>query len=528
MTRARTVALVVAVLVIAANLRPAVVGVSPLVAQIRGDLGINSSVAGLLTALPVLCFGLLAPFAARWTRRWGLEATLLAALVVLVAGILVRLVPALAALLAGSVLVGAAIAVGNTLMPAVVKRDFPHRTGPMTGAYSMAISGGGAIAAAVMVPIEQATGWGWRPSLALWAAFAAVGIVLWLPWVVTAHRNRADAVPTPRVSGLWGSALAWQVTLFMGLQSLQFYALTAWVPTLFVDHGVAPSRAGLLLSLAGLVSLGTAYLTPVLAARRRTQYHLVAGVVGVWAVGYAGLLLAPVALAPLWMVLVGLGQGAGISLGLTLITLRSPDSAHTSQLSGMAQGVGYVIAAFGPLGLGALHDASHGWSVPMIVLIVFLVPLTAVGLGAARDRHVGVGGPRRTEPVDAAPEGGAAGDERGRPDLGRQDEHDGWLRGHVRRPDGSAVAHATVTLVDEHGHEVDRADTDPDGAYLLHAPPGAAVLICAAADHSPAARRTSAGRATDVELRPRAGVGSSTPRPRAGSPEYRAETSTVD
>lgn len=397
-SRLRTALLVVAVLLIALNLRPAVVAVSPLVAQIRADLGISSAVAGLVTTLPVLCFGLLAPVAGRLARRVGLETTLLVALLVLTAGIVVRLAPSLVALLAGSLLAGVAIAIGNTLMPVVVKRDFPHRTGAMTGAYSTMISAGGALSAAVMVPIEQATGLGWRPALALWAIGAGLAIVLWTPWVLRARRAAAAApatAPAAPVRGLWGSPLAWQVTLLMGLQSLQFYAFTAWAPTLFVERGRTPAEAGLLLSLTGLASLVTSAFTPVLATRRPTQFHLVAALVGLWVVGYVGLLLAPDGTAALWMVLIGLGQGVGISLGLTLITLRSPDAAHTSELSGMAQGVGYVVAAAGPFALGAIRDATGGWTWPVVTLLVLLVPLTIAGLGAARDRHVGVPAPDR-------------------------------------------------------------------------------------------------------------------------------------
>ncbi|MEJ2867173.1 MFS transporter [Actinomycetospora sp. OC33-EN08] len=391
-SRTRSILLALAVLLIALNLRPAVVAVSPLVAQIRADLGISSAVAGLVTTLPVLCFGLLAPVAGRLARRIGLETTLWAALLVLTAGMLVRLVPTLPPLLLGSLLVGVAIAIGNTLMPVVVKRDFPHRTGAMTGAYSTMISAGGALSAAVMVPIEQATGLGWRPALALWAIGAVLAVAAWSPWVLRARRAAAAAPAAPRpapVRGLWGSPLAWQVTLLMGLQSLQFYSFTAWAPTLFVERGRTPAEAGLLLSVTGLASLVTSALTPVLATRRPTQFHLVGLLVALWVVGYLGLLLAPDGSAPVWMVLIGLGQGVGISLGLTLITLRSPDAAHTSELSGMAQGVGYVVAAAGPFALGAVRDATGGWTWPVVTLLVLLVPLALAGFGAARDRHVG-------------------------------------------------------------------------------------------------------------------------------------------
>ncbi len=531
MSRFRTAALVVAVLLIALNLRPAVVAVSPLLAQIRADLGIGGAVAGLITTLPVLCFGLLAPFAGRLARRIGLETALFGALLVLTAGILVRLVPSLATLLVGSVLAGIAIAIGNTLMPVVVKRDFRHRTGVMTGAYSTMISGGGALAAAVTVPVEHASGFGWRPTLGLWAVLVAVSIGLWAPWVVRARRRAAAAPPsTPvvPVRGLWRNPLAWQVTLVMGLQSLQFYALTAWAPTIFVDQGRSATEAGLLLSLAGVCSLVTSAITPVLAARSRTQYHLVVLLVTLWVVGYVGLLLAPGSLAPLWMVLIGLGQGVGISLGLTLITLRSPDAAHTSELSGMAQGVGYVLAAAGPLALGAIHDATGSWTAPIITLLVLLVPLAAAGAGAARNRYVagttpppppprGSDGPflssdertaPSTYPAGSLPRGSdgpfLSSDERTAPLTHAQDAPAvrSTLRGVVRAAGGRALAGATVTLVDDDGRQLGTTSTDDDGGYGLAVPPTPCLLVCAAPEHAPVARRAAPGR-IDVELAPR-------------------------
>ena len=386
------VVLALSLLVVAANLRPAVVGVAPLVGEIRADLGISGAVAGLLTTLPVLCFGLLAPVTPALSRRLGVEFLLLLALVALVAGIALRLVPVVGVLLLGSLLVGAAIAVGNVSMPALVKRDFPHRTGAMTGAYSMVLSGGGALAAAATVPIQRALGSGWAPALASWGLLALVALVLWAPQVVRARRAGPLPPPTgPGAAGVWRDPLAWRVTLFMGLQSLHYYALTAWVPTLFVDAGRTPAQAGLLLSLAGLVGLVASLVAPVVATRRRSQSGLVAGMCALYAVGYGGLLLAPSAGAVVWMVVLGLVQGANIALGLLLITLRARDAEQAGELSAMAQGVGYVLAASGPFGLGALHDATGSWTVPLLVMLVLVVPVALAGLGAGRDRHVGDG-----------------------------------------------------------------------------------------------------------------------------------------
>ena len=381
--------LVVAVLVLALNLRPAVVAVAPLIDEIRTDLGISSSVTSLLTTLPLVCFGLGALGAARLSRRLGPETVLLGALVLLAGGIVLRLVPGAAALLGGTLLAGAAIALGNVLVPALIKRDFTGRAlGRMLGAETVMISAGGAVSAAVTVPLERAFGLSWRPTLALWAIPVVVAVALWVPGTLRARRRPSAAGPDrPPSRAPWRSPLAWQVTLLMGLQSLHFYAVTTWAPTVFVDRGFTPVQGGLLLALAGAVSLPANYLTPVLAARRPTQHHLVVALVVLLAAGYVGVLLAP-GLAVAWMALIGLGQGVGLSLGHTLITLRSRHADGTSELSGMAQGVGYCLAAAGPIGLGGLRDASGGWTLPFLVLLLALVPLAVAGLGASRDRTV--------------------------------------------------------------------------------------------------------------------------------------------
>ena len=283
--------------------------------------------------------------------------------------------------------------------------------------------------------------------------------------------------------------------MVMGLQSLQFYSFVAWVPTLFVDQGRSPAEAGLLLSLSGVSSLATSAITPVIATRRSTQFHVVAALIVLWVVGYVGLLIDAGTLAPLWMVLIGLGQGVGISLGLTLITLRSPDAAHTSELSGMAQGVGYVIAAIGPFALGAIHDLSGGWTWPVITLIVLLVPLGLAGLGAARNRYVGGTGNGTVLTSDVREEPLA------HPDDARPDERPG-LVGQVRSADGRPLEGATVTLVDDAGRQLDRTSTDAGGAYALSPPDVPALLVCAAPEHTPVAHRAAGGR-HDVELSPR-------------------------
>ncbi|NMH98125.1 MFS transporter [Pseudonocardia sp. K10HN5] len=375
----------VAIFLVACNLRPAVVAVSPLLEQIRAAAGLSATAAGVLTALPVLCFGLLAPFAPRLARRFGIERSLLAALVILCAGFALRLIASPVALFAGTVLVGGAIAIGNVLLPGLIKRDFAHRAGLMTGLYTMAISAGGALAAGVTVPVARAAGLDWRGALGLWGLFAAAALLVWLTQL---RRDDHRITTGGSATGLWRDPLAWQVTVFMGLQSLSFYAAVAWLPTLFVERGADPSTAGWMLALASFVGIASSLLTPMLADRMRRQSGLVLAVTAVTAAGLVGVITVPGAE---WvsMAVLGLGQGAAISVALTLIVLRAPDGAHASQLSGMAQSVGYVVAAAGPFAVGALHDLTGAWTVPLVVLALLLVPQGAVGAAAGRDRLVG-------------------------------------------------------------------------------------------------------------------------------------------
>jgi CP family cyanate transporter-like MFS transporter len=388
--------LAVAIVLVAANLRPAVVGVAPLLAEIQASEGFSATAAGVLTALPVLCFGLLAPAAPRLARRFGIERALLLALVVLCAGFAVRAMNPVVALFAGTVMAGSAIAVGNVLLPGLIKRDFAHRTGVMTGLYTMAISAGGALAAGITVPVAQAAGLDWRGALATWGLFALLALVCWLPQARRAEKPAAVGVP--RAGGLWRQPLAWQVTAYMGLQSFGFFAVTAWLPAVFVGRGSDPVTAGWLLSLASIVGIGGSMAAPVLATRFRRQGLLGAGIAGITAVGLLGVLVLPGA-EVVSMVLLGAGQGAALGFALTMIALRAPDAAHAAQLSGMAQSVGYTVAAAGPFAVGALHDLTGGWTVPFLLLFVVFAVQGTAGVLAGRDRLLRSGDPAAREPA---------------------------------------------------------------------------------------------------------------------------------
>lgn len=382
MSRRSQLLLGAALLLVAFNLRPALASVSPVLDGVDRTLGLSHSVSGLLTTVPLLCFGLMAPAGPPLARRWGGEEVLLGCVLLVAAGVAMRVAPHLAPVLAGTLLVGAGVAVANVVLPSVVKRDFT-RPGTMMGLYSMVLTGSAALAAGLTVPIEHLLGGSWRWALAFWALPALAGAAAWAPAVARSRRLGGERGPhLPRVS-LWRDRLSWTLTAFLGFQSLLFYAVLAWVPDILRDAGESSGRAGAMLSVAMLLGVPSALAAPVLAARwGERQVAALAG--AAWLAGLTGVLLWPATATSLWMVLTGLGQGAGISLALTLIVLRSPDEAHAAALSGMVQGVGYLVAAAGPLLVGVLHDLTGGWTIPLLVLLGCAVGLLATGLSAAR------------------------------------------------------------------------------------------------------------------------------------------------
>jgi CP family cyanate transporter-like MFS transporter len=395
-SRLQSALLVVGILLLAANLRSALTSVPPLIGQIRSDAGVSNGVAGLLTTLPLLAFALLSPAAPRLARGLGMERVLLGSLLVLAAGIVLRSAGTVAALLVGTAVLGAAITVGNVLLPGLVKQEFPDRAGLLTSAYSTTLGISATLAAGASFPVAQLTGW--RGSLALWAVPALLATFAWLPQLGRSERPGNSFTNTSRnVGNLWRSALAWQVTLFMGLQSLGYYVMLTWLPEILQEDGTSAARAGWMLALSQAVAIPSMFLAPVIAGRRSSQRGIVMAAVSLSGAGTLGLLLFGDTAAVLWAVLLGLGQGALFSLALTFFALRAPDSEHAAALSGMAQSVGYLLAAGGPFLFGVLRDATHAWKIPLVLLLAVTVCLLITGLGAARDARVAPPAPHDTE-----------------------------------------------------------------------------------------------------------------------------------
>lgn len=376
------------IILLALNLRASLTSVGPLIGAIRADTHISDALAGLLTTLPLLAFAALSPVASRLARCFGMEVTLFFSLLLLTLGIVVRSLSPLLALFAGTIIVGLAIAIMNVLLPSLVKRDFPRYVGVMTSMYTSVMSASASVAAGISVPLAVGLGFGWRGSLQSWALLSVLGLLVWSPQLRLRHRPEVSPGAGWRLRDLWRSTLAWQITIFMGLQSLMFYVIIAWGPTILVDAGMKATTAGLMLALNQMISVLASLVVPVIAGRFPGQRPLVVVAAMLSLVAVAGLGLTSGPLAGLWIALLGLGSGACISLALMFLIVRAPDAHISAELSGMAQSIGYLLAAIGPTAFGLIHDWTHTWTTPLLLLALLIIVMLLAGLGAGRDALV--------------------------------------------------------------------------------------------------------------------------------------------
>jgi len=379
--------LIMGLVLVAMNLRPALSSLSPLLSKVSDSLGLSAAKAGLLTTLPVLCLGLFAPLAPILARRFGAERVVLGILLTLAAGIILRSSFGETGLFVGSLIAGASIGIIGVLLPGIVKRDFAKQAGTMTGVYTMALCLGAALAAGATVPLSHYFGDSWSIGLGFWIVPALVAALFWLPQVGQKHGAHQVAY---RVKGLLRDPLAWQVTLYMGLQSSLAYIVFGWLPSILIDRGLSATEAGLALSGSIIVQLLSALTAPWFATRGKDQRPAILVVMLLTLAGLFGCLLAPLDGLWGWAILLGLGQGGTFSLALTLIVLRSRDSHVAANLSGMAQGIGYTLASMGPLAVGVLHDWTGGWGATGWVFGVIGLGAIIAGLGAGRALYVGV------------------------------------------------------------------------------------------------------------------------------------------
>lgn len=407
-----SIILIVGIIFIAANLRAPLTSVGPLVSLIRNNLNISNTLAGMITTLPLFAFAIFSPFSPMLARKFGIRSVLFLSVIFLTIGICLRSTLGGVGLFAGTAILGLAISVCNVLIPSLIKQDFPEQIGVLTGVYSVSMNTFGAIASGISIPIAARLNW--SGSLAIWGILSSIAILLWIPQLKKRNKEssiiqeiesidiqagtfsthgKIDKTPITHGQGdneinLWKSFLAWQVTIFMGLQSLVFYSMVAWLPAILIQKGMNSSKAGWMLSLLQLALIPVTFIVSVLAGRKANQRSLVTiGSICVL-IGILGLLFGSSSFAFVWIIVLGIGGGFTFSLSMMFFSLRTETADEAARLSGMAQSLGYLLAALGPTLFGFLHDATDSWSIPLIILIGVAVLNYLVGLGASRNNYV--------------------------------------------------------------------------------------------------------------------------------------------
>ncbi|MGG0824190.1 MFS transporter [Paenibacillus turicensis] len=394
-----TILIITAILLTATTLRSPITGVGALMSNIQGDTGLSNTFAGLLTTLPLLSFSLFSLVAPSISRKIGVEKTMLYCMLLMCVGIVLRSMPSILLLFIGTALIGITIGICNVLVPGVIKRDFPLKVGLLTGIYTSSMNLWGAISSGI-TPFLADQAWGWRGSLGVWVILAASAAMLWIS-VVWGRKNTNDATlvnfntktnvkPDTSVEfqSMWKSALAWQITLFMGLQSLMFYVGIAWLPQIFYEKGISYQTSGLYLFYMQIACMLGSFSMPIIGGRFRSQTSLAIFSASFFVIGYSGILFGSPSLTLLFMIALGLGCGTSFGLVILFFSLRTRTGEQAAQISGMAQCIGYFLAAIGPFLFGFLHDLTGGWNIPLVVITAFAVVTVLFGWLAGRERYI--------------------------------------------------------------------------------------------------------------------------------------------
>jgi CP family cyanate transporter-like MFS transporter len=392
------VLLLVGVLLVALNLRGPLVAIAPVVDDLRRDLGVGAGTIGLLTSIPVLCFGLAAPVASLLIARTGVHRAVLVSMGGVLLGTLLRSTGSPGTAIAGTVVLGLGMTVGNVVLPVVIGRDFPGATNVVTAAYTSALNLGSTFTSALTAPLADLVGW--QAALACWGVLVAAAGVVWTA-ALRRHVARSTATaaaaeeagvvdPVPAAvapaGAPWRRPVAWGLTIAFAGQAVSYYGATAWLPSLLADEqGLSRAEAGASSSLFQVVAIAGAFAVPALVAWWGRPSLVLLAVTGLWATLPLGLLLAP-SLWPLWCSLAGAAQGGGMTIIFIAIVRRSRDLTENRRMSAMVQGGGYTVAATGPLIIGAVHDASGGWTVPLLVILGAVAVMAVAGVPAAGGR----------------------------------------------------------------------------------------------------------------------------------------------
>ncbi|MFD5019128.1 CynX/NimT family MFS transporter [Paenibacillus sp. NPDC058367] len=382
--------LISGIVLVAFNLRPAITSVGPLVGIIQEDVGLAHWSAGLLMSIPLISFAVMSSLVPRIAARLSNEKTLLLGLVILLVGICIRSISMTLFIFVGTLLIGVGIAIGNVLLPVVVKEKFPQKFGLMTSIYSTSMGLFASLASGISIPLAHGLKLGWDGALIVWGIPTIIAIVVWV-LLIRLNPAKDNAVKSVRISAkqIWRSPLAWKIALFMGFQSSLFYITMSWLPEILYNYGISRGTAGWLLSFTQIVGVPVSFLVPILAGRLRSQVWIAFALGMCSIVGYGGLWMGssyPIMI--LSIILIGIALGGNFPLALSYIGIRARNGNQAAELSGMAQSTGYMLAAIGPILIGYLYDMTQVWTIPLITLIVISGVVTTFGMLSGRDKYV--------------------------------------------------------------------------------------------------------------------------------------------
>ncbi|MBF9014648.1 MULTISPECIES: MFS transporter [unclassified Oceanispirochaeta] len=391
MNKKMNLSILIGIIFISFNLRAPITAVGPIIDLIKKQFDLSNGSAGIITTLPLIAFALFSPLVSRISSRLGYGLTMLTGLFLILAGELIRSYTDSIGLFMGTALIGMGIAIGNVLIPSIIKLKFSKNVGIVTSVYTTSMCIFAALGAGVSVPLAIGSGFGWRHTLAIWTILTLLTVFIWLPQVKKPAGFQADQTHQKRTerSSIWKSSLAWWVTLFMGTQSLLFYCLVAWLPSIVASRGMTVEFSGMMALLFQLIGLPATLIMPIIADRFKDQRAITTSSSLIYLMGMILLLISESALSIITaVVFIGIGMGGSISLAITFISLRTPSAGKTAELSGMAQSAGYLLAAIGPFFLGFIFDRSGSWTISIQILILFLVLLIVFGWKAGRDELV--------------------------------------------------------------------------------------------------------------------------------------------
>lgn len=394
MKKSKSLFLVLGILFISFNLRAPITAVGSVVKMIQEEYALGSAAAGFITTLPLIAFAIVSPFVSTLANKLGQANTMFTGLILILIGEAIRSYTGVFGLFAGTAIIGIGIAIGNVIVPGIIKRYFSHRAGLITSIYTSGMCIFAAIGAGVSIPLATGLGLGWQNTLCVWFILTSLTIFIWLPQLFILKKRHSDRNIEHDHKSIWTSPLAWWVTLFMGVQSLLFYSLVAWLTTIIISRGLSQSFASSMALLFQLMAIPATLVIPTLCDKFKDQRILSVCVAAIYAIGMILFIFAasPV-LMTISVILLSIGMGGSISLSIAFISLRSPNSHTAAELSGMSQSAGYLLAAIGPVITGFIYDLTLSWTIPIILFIGLIVILAICGMFAGKGfvhhrRHV--------------------------------------------------------------------------------------------------------------------------------------------